>query len=85
MFLLPAVAGGDPLPWALMLVLGTLAIAFRKLIRTLSQMARLEMWVWFSKRHGNANKNVQELIEQSSRDDVLKKPAIRWRRPDASK
>jgi len=78
MFLPPAVAGGDPLLWALMLVLGTLALAFRKLIRTLSQMARLEMWAWFSKRHGNASKDVQKLIGQSSRQDLLPK---KWGEP----
>lgn len=71
MFLLPAVASGDPLPWVLVLFFGTVAIALRKLIGTISKVARLELWVWFSKRHGNANKSVQKLIEQSSRQDLL--------------
>jgi hypothetical protein len=78
MFLLPAVASGDPLPWVLALLLGTVAIALRKLIGTLSKVARLELWVWFSKRHGNANKDVKKLIEQSSRQDLLPK---RWGEP----
>lgn len=78
MFLLPAVASGDPLPWVLALLLGTVAIALRKLIGTLSKVVRLELWVWFSKRHGNASKDVQKLIGQSSRQDLLPK---KWGEP----
>lgn len=71
MFLLPAIASGDLLLWAIMLILGALVISFRKLIRTISKMAQLELWAWFSKRHAKASKSVQKLIEQSSQQDLL--------------
>lgn len=78
MFLPSAVASGDPLLWVLVLLLGTVAVALRKLIGTLSKMVRLELWAWFSTRHGNATKDVQKLIEQSSRQDLLPK---KWGEP----
>jgi hypothetical protein len=84
MVLLPAVAGGDPISWAIIVVLGAVVFPLRKLIRTLAQMARLELWAWFDKRHQGASKNVRKLIEHSSQDDLRQQHSL-WRRPDAPK
>lgn len=75
MSVLAAFSGGNPVSSILAVVVFLVLVVSFPVLKTLATIIRLRLWFWLKSLYQNADSDVQEMVSDAIRVDLLKKPS----------